>query len=144
MFLIGNILMNLITALEFPQLQWLLIYGSKHVIYLFSHNFYCNFKTVVSTEIKLIFESLGTFLIRSIWYFVRGCLFFEKVRKVFKNNVQGCSTPLKSEQIKEKQVIDVWLHNWLNIFLNFFVFSLVVSRWSSWLVTNVTWMRREM
>ena len=30
MFLIGNILRNLTTALEFLKLKWLLIYGSKH------------------------------------------------------------------------------------------------------------------
>ena len=30
MFLIGNIPGNLITALEFHQLKWLLIYGSKY------------------------------------------------------------------------------------------------------------------
>ena len=28
-FLIGNIPRNLITAMDFPQLKWLLIYGSK-------------------------------------------------------------------------------------------------------------------
>ena len=30
MFLIGNILGNLITEMEFHELKWLLIYGSKH------------------------------------------------------------------------------------------------------------------
>ena len=56
MFLIGNILSSLITELEFTQLKWILIYGSKHGKYWFSQFFfYNNFKTIVSTEIKLWF-----------------------------------------------------------------------------------------
>ena len=38
MFLIGNIPRNLITALEFHKLKWLMIYGSKHgKILIFTH-----------------------------------------------------------------------------------------------------------
>ena len=37
MFLIGNILRNLTTALEFHWLKWLLTYGSKHGKLWFSH-----------------------------------------------------------------------------------------------------------
>ena len=51
MFLTGNILRNLITALEFPQLKWSLIYGNTKNIDF--HHSLRNFKTMVSTEIKL-------------------------------------------------------------------------------------------
>ena len=45
----------------------------------------------------MIFEFIGTFLIRSVGYFVQGALFFEKLYmyKVFENKAQRCSTPLK-------------------------------------------------
>ena len=53
MFLIGNTLMNQITALEFYQLKWLLIYESQYEKYWFPHIFNYNLTTMVSTEIKL-------------------------------------------------------------------------------------------
>ena len=56
-FLIGNIPGNLLTALEFHKLKWLLIYSSKHEKYWFSHIFHCNFTTMASTEVKLLFWS---------------------------------------------------------------------------------------
>ena len=37
--------------------DWLLIYGSKHRKYWFTHVFHCNFTTIVSTEVKLWFLS---------------------------------------------------------------------------------------
>ena len=49
MFLKGNILRNLTSALEFHWLKWLLIYGSKHGKYWFSHIVYNDFTTMVST-----------------------------------------------------------------------------------------------
>ena len=57
LYFIGNISGKLITVLEFHWLKWLLIYGSKHGKYWFSHIFHCNFTTMVSTEAKLWFLS---------------------------------------------------------------------------------------
>ena len=41
----------------------------------------------------MIFEFLGTFLTRSMGYLSKVALFLEKMYKVFKNRVKGCSTP---------------------------------------------------
>ena len=76
-FHIGSIPRNQITALEFHQLKWLLIHSSKHGKYWFSHILYSYLTTMVSTEVKLwFFEFLGTFLTRSIGYFVQNCFIF--------------------------------------------------------------------
>ena len=95
MFLIGNISRNLITALEFHSLKYLLIYGSKHGKYWFSHMFYYNFTTMVSTEGNLLFLSY----FEHFWpdpqdTLSKVVLYFKKMHKVFKNKAQGCSTPL--------------------------------------------------
>ena len=90
-FLIGNIPRNLITALEFHELKWLLIYGSKHRKYWFSHFFYCSFTTVDFTEVKLwVFEFLGIFLTRFIGYFAQSCfIFLRKCTKSLKIRPKG-------------------------------------------------------
>ena len=94
MFLIGNIPGNLITALEFHLLKWLLIYGSKRVKYWFSHIFHCNFTTMAFTEVKLWFlSSLEHFWPDPQDTLSKVALFFEKMHKVFKNKAQGCSSP---------------------------------------------------
>ena len=59
----------------------------------------------------MIFEFLGTFLTRSIGYFVKSCfIFFEKMHKVFKNKAQGCYTPLRYYPNPGKlSVVKYWL-----------------------------------
>ena len=58
MFLVGNILTLLTTALELHLLKWLLIYEPKYGKYWFSHTVYNTFTTMVyTTEIKLWFLS---------------------------------------------------------------------------------------
>ena len=110
MFLIGNISGNLITALKFHLLKWLLIYGSKHGKYWFSHIFHCNFTTVVSTEVKLWFlSSLEHFWPDPKDTLSEVALFFEKMHKVFKNKVQGCSTPLSTEN----KYLAIWIRAWV-------------------------------
>ena len=53
-----------------------------------SHTFYCNFKTMVSTEIKLhILSFLEHFLSDPFNTSSEVALFFEKIRKVLKNKV---------------------------------------------------------
>ena len=58
--------------------------------------FYCNFTTMVSTEVKLWFLSSLEHFWSDPWdNLSEVALFFEKMHKVFKNKAQGCSTPLK-------------------------------------------------
>ena len=96
MFLIGNIVRNLITALEFPQLNWFLFYGSKQGNIDFHSFFYCNFKTIVSTEIDLYFlSSLEHFQSDTFDTLSEVAFSFEEIHKVFECKVQECSTPLR-------------------------------------------------
>ena len=94
---VGNISRNLITALKFYKLKWLLIdlWLKTWKILIFTH-FYRNCATLVSTEGKLWF--LSSF--EHFWpdpqdTLSKVALFFKKMHKVFKNKAQGCSTPLK-------------------------------------------------
>ena len=60
----------------------------------------------------MIFEFLGTFLIRSIENFFQSCfIFWESAQssKVFKNMVQGCSTPLTVSKLGSKIKLDMFL-----------------------------------
>ena len=94
MFLIGNISGNQIIALEFHKLKWLLIYGSKHGKYWFSHIFHCNFTTMVSTEVRLWFlSSLEHFWPDPQETLSEVALLFEKMHKVFKNKAQNVGMP---------------------------------------------------
>ena len=98
MFLIVNIPRDLTTALGFHLLKWLLIYGSKHAKYWFSHIVHCNFTTMVFTEINLWFlSSLEYFLSDPLDTLSKVALLFRETHKVVKNKVQGCSNPLKVE-----------------------------------------------
>ena len=95
MFLIGNILRNLITALEFPDLKWFLIYRSQHGKYWFSHIY-----TVTSKPFSLLDLNCDFLVTLNISNQIHLILcpklihFFEKIHKIFKKKVQGCSIPL--------------------------------------------------
>ena len=58
----------------------------------------------------VIFEFLGTFLTRSIGYFVQSCFIFWE-NAVFKNMAQGCSTPLKLKLLIGKCIWHYFLSN---------------------------------
>ena len=100
-----------------------MIYGSKHGKYWFPHIFYCNFTTMVSTKVKLWFlSSLENFWPGPWDTLSEVALFFEKMHKVFKNKVQGCSSPLNMlvEDIKDD----------LKLIDNTHVFEPNISKWS--------------
>ena len=82
------------------------------LLYLHSNSLYWS-KTV-------IFEFLGTFVTRSIGYFAKVALFFEKMQKVVKNKAQGCYTPLSNlpSQIIKSTTFKSWNLIW-NIHSNF-------------------------
>ena len=101
MFLISNILRNLITTLEFPQLKWLLIFESKHVNIDF-HTFLLQLQNQIlywnktdKTDFWVPWNiSNQIHLIQCPKLLYR----FEKIHKVFKSKVLGCSTPLTPMQ----------------------------------------------
>ena len=69
------------------ELKWLLIYGSKHGKYWFSHIFHCNFTTMVSTEVNCDFwvpwnisDQIHRILCPKLLYFLRKCTKSSKIR----------------------------------------------------------------
>ena len=116
MFLIGNISKNLITALEFHQLKWLLIYGSKHVKYWFSHSFTVTLQQLSLLNIWvswIISGQIRRILCPMLLYFLRKCIKSSKIRP-------GVLYPLKSSysQIKASDFTIVWVISMITSILN--------------------------
>ena len=95
MFHIGDIPRNLTTSLECHYLKWLLIYGSNHGRYWFSHIVCSPFTSMVCTEIKLWFlapsnisEQIHWILCPKLLYFLRKYTKSSKIRS-------RCAEPLK-------------------------------------------------